>query len=98
MDTVIGIAIIAAVIIAAIWWTKRSNDKRKAEVWTGTVEKKWVSSYTDEDGDTTRTPMIKVLKDDGKKKKYSVSTETYEALNEGDKIKKEAGQIDPFKV
>lgn len=98
MDFIIGLVIIAAVIAAGVWWAKRSNDKRLAEVWTGTVIKKWMASYSDDDGNVTKTPTIQVQIDGGKKKKLSVAAATYNALSEGDKVKKEAGQKDPIKA
>lgn len=98
MDTVIGILIIAAVVVAGVLLAKRASKKRKAEVWTGTVIKKWLASYTDEDGETTKVPTIQVKKEDGKKKTYSIGAATYNSLNEGDTVKKEAGSRDPVKA
>lgn len=98
MDTVIGIIIMAATIVGGVLLANRSTKKRKADTWTGTVVKKWIATYSDEDGNTTKTPTIQVQKDDGKKKKYAVSATTYDSLSQGDKVKKEAGQMDPVKV
>ncbi|HVS58878.1 MAG TPA: hypothetical protein VHD60_04075 [Candidatus Saccharimonadales bacterium] len=98
MDTFLGFVIIIAVIAGGIWLANRSSKKRMAQEWDGTVLKKWISTYTDEDGDTTETPTIQVQIDGGKKKKMTVSAQTYNALNAGDKVKKSAGQKDPAKV
>lgn len=98
MDTAIGIIIIVAIIGIFVVLSNRGAKKRKEDTWTGSVVKKWISRYTDEDGDTTETPMIQVQKDDGKKKKYAVSAATYNSLSAGDKVKKDAGQMDPVKA
>lgn len=98
MDIFIGIVVLVVIVGAAVLITNRGAKNRKADTWTGTVIKKWIASYTDEDGDTTETPMIQVQKDDGKKKKYAVQAGTYNSLNQGDNIKKEAGQMDPVKA
>lgn len=98
IDYVVGILVIAAIVGFFIWLGKRSNKKRSAQTWTGTVVKKWLATYSDEDGEVTKAPTIQVQIDGGKKKKYAVKADTYNALSEGDKVKKEAGQMDPVKV
>lgn len=98
MDTFIGILVMVGLVGGGIWLANRSANNRKADAWTGTITKKWISTYTDEDGDTTETPMIQVQKDGGKKKKYAVKAATYNSLNQGDKVKKDAGQMDPVKA
>lgn len=98
MDFVIGLIIIAAVIFVGAKLSKRSSAKRLADAWSGTVVKKWLASYSDEDGDVTKVPTIQVQIDGGKKKKLAVSAGVYNSLNEGDKVQKTAGQEDPAKV
>lgn len=98
MSFVIGLIIIILVIVGGVKLSKRSAAKRLAQEWSGTVVKKWMASYSDEDGNVTKTPTIQVQLDDGKKKKFSVGGDTYNSLNEGDKVKKSAGQKDPAKV
>jgi len=98
MDTVIGVVIIVAVIVVGVLLANRASKKRKAETWTGTVVKKWLASYSDEDGEVTKVPTIQVARSDGKTKKYAVSAATYNSLNEGDSVKKEAGSSDPVKA
>jgi hypothetical protein len=67
MDTVVGLVVIAAIVAGGVWLTKRSSKKRLAVVWTGTVVKKWLASYSDEDGDVTKIPTVQVQIDGGKK-------------------------------
>lgn len=98
VDYVVGIVVIAAIVVFFVWLGRRSDKKRSAQSWTGTVVKKWLASYSDEDGNVTKTPTIQVQIDGGKKKKYAVKADTYNALSEGDKVKKDAGQMDPVKA
>ena len=98
VDYVIGIVIIAVIVVFFVWLGKRSDKKRSAQSWTGTVVKKWLATYSDEDGNVTKKPTIQVQIDGGKNKKYVVRSDTYYALSEGDKVKKEAGQMDPVKA
>jgi|GEM_PF-2177257 len=98
MDVALGIVIMVVVIAGGVMWAKRSNSKRLAEAWTGTVVKKWIASYSDEDGNVTKVPTVQVRLDSGKKKKLSVAAATYNGLSEGDKVKKGAGQKDPAKA
>jgi hypothetical protein len=98
MDFVIGVIIIAVVIFIGAKLAKRATANHLAEAWTGTVVKKWLASYSDEDGDVTKVPTIQVQIDGGKKKKLAVSAEIYNGLSEGDKVQKTAGQKDPVKA
>jgi hypothetical protein len=73
--------------------------KRKAEVWSGNVEKKWESDQRDSEGDKVGVNYnIQVLLSDGKKKKLDVAKTLYDSLSVGDKVDKQAGSMDPVKV
>lgn len=98
MNTAIGILVVIVLIGGGVLLSKRSDKKRLNDTWNGTVTKKWLATYTDEDGDVTRTPTIQVQIDGGKKKKLAVSAATYNDLAEGDKLKKVVGQKDPVKA
>lgn len=97
MNFVIGLIIIALIIFGAVKLTRRSDAKRLAEAWSGTVVKKWLATYSDEDS-VKKIPTIQVQIDGGKKKKLAISSETYNSLSEGDKVQKTAGQKDPVKA
>ncbi|MHB8247054.1 MAG: DUF7489 domain-containing protein [Acidimicrobiales bacterium] len=88
----------AGLVGGGIWFTKRSTQKRLDQDWSGTVVKKWLAAYTDDDGVVTKTPTIQVQIDGGKKKKLSVTPSTYNSFAEGDTVKKTAGQTDPIKA
>lgn len=71
--------------------------KAKEEAWTGVVTRKGHGTNVDEDGERTPYWTLDIKRDDNGKNKHfvvgqgQVSTELYNALNEGDKVSKAAG-------
>jgi uncharacterized protein YxeA len=99
VDFVVGLIIIAAIVIAAIYLTKWSNEKRKAETWTGTVENKKVSDVYDSDGAKTGVSYdLTIRMSDGKKKKVTVARSAFDSVNVGDVVEKKAGEMDPVQA
>lgn len=98
MDFIFGIAIIAGIVVVAMFFNQRSNDKRKAEAWVGSVESKKISDVYDSEGNKTSQSFDLVISfSDGKKRKVAVAKETYDELTIGDAVEKTAGVMDPVK-
>lgn len=98
MDFVIGVIIILVVAFVGVKIAKFSEKKRVGAEWDGVIVKKYMASYSDEDGNVTKVPTLQIQIGGGKKKRLSVGAETYNSLNEGDRVKKSAGQKDPVKA
>lgn len=98
-NTIIGILIIVVLVAAGLWYVSWSKKKRMAEVWKGTVEKKWTSDQRDSDGDKIGTNYnIQVKLEDGKTKKLTVKSELWNSLADGNAVEKRAGEMDPVKI
>lgn len=78
---------------------KKSVQKRKADVFTGTVTDK--KEYEDEDEDSHIKDYHYYLyfkTDAGKEVKYSVAKDIYDSFEVGDKVEKKVGEMIPVKV
>ncbi len=73
--------------------------RQKKSSWTGElVDKKYIEADTDDDSSTPEKHILVFKTDSGKKVNVTVSKDTYNAFNLGDRAAKKSGDYYPVKI
>jgi len=73
--------------------------RQKKSSWIGElIDKKYIEADTDDDSSTPEKYILIFKTISGKKVKVTVSKETYNAFNLGDKAQKKSGDYYPVKI